>query len=191
MLATALAAMSVPPPAGRAAAPGSAVAVVDFYLLMPLSPLVYTPELLAADDLAGLVVRSGGGGMTVIPRATVRQAESALGWHGSDVLRFARLRELARALGADLLVLGRFDRLELGGEGTTGIQNRGGRSGLVMGFATIVVQVFDPRQDRIVSEVKRSGYEIGVVSARVGERLIQRLLEETVTSIMPVIGGGG
>ena len=191
IIATALGAASIAPAAAGAAAPGPAVAVVDFYVSTPVSPLVDTPELLAADDLAGLVVRSGGGRMTVIPRAAVRRAESALGWQGSDVLRFARLRELARALGADLLVLGRIDRLELGGDGSTSNQNRGGRNGVVIGFAAVVVQVFDPRQDRIVSEVQRSAYETGVVSGRVGERLIQRLLEATVTSIMPVIGGGG
>jgi hypothetical protein len=103
------------------------------------------------------------------------------------VLRFARLRELARALDADLLLLGWIDRLDLDRGG--GNQGRG--SPLVTGFATVTVQVFDPRQGRILSQVERSTYEIGIVNSRVAERLIQRVVEGTVPSILSAVSGGG
>ncbi len=189
IIAAVLAAASSAPAAGGAPARGLTVGVVDFYAQGPLPPLVsVVPEVLAADDLAGLVARSAGAQITVIPRATVRQAESGLGWRGPDALRFARLRELARALDADLLLLGWFERLDLdrGGGG-----NQQGRGPLITGFATVTVQVFDPRQGRIVSQVERSSYEIGIVNSRVAERLIQRVLEGALPSILSAITGGG
>ncbi len=189
IVAAVLAVASSAPAAGGAPARRLAVGVVDFYAPGPLPSLVgVVPEVLAADDLAGLVARSAGAQTTVIPRDTVRQAESALGWQRSDVLRFARVRELGRALEADLLLLGWIDRLELD-RGGGGAQQ--GRGPLVTGFAAVTVQVFDPRQGRIVSQVERSTYEIGVVNSRVAERLIQRVVEGTVPSILSAITGGG
>lgn len=186
VLATASASM-----AGSAAARGSNVAVVDFYAVTPVPPVVgVDPEVLAADDLAGLVAHSAGAQITVIPRATVRQAESAMTWRGSDALRFARLRELARALDADLLLVGRIDRLDL--DQSSG--NGGGREGrgfrMMSAFATVTVQVFDPRQGRIVSQVERSAYDIGVVRSRVAEQLIRRVLEATLPSVLTALSGG-
>lgn len=186
VLATASASM-----AGSAAARGSNVAVVDFYAATPLPPVVgVDPEVLAADELASRVAHSAGAQITVIPRATVRQAESAMAWRGSDVLRFARLRELARALDADLLLVGRIDRLDLdqsGGNGG-GSQGRGFRT--MSAFAAVTVQVFDPRQGRIVSHVERSAYNLGVVQSRVAEQLIRRVVEATVPAVMGALSGG-
>src|SRR5690348_11690202 len=98
IIAVALAMASSVPTVGSAAARGSGIGVVDFYAgpLRPLEGIV--PEARAADDLAALVARAAGTQIIVIPRATVRQAESAIRWQGSDVLRFARLQELARTL---------------------------------------------------------------------------------------------
>lgn len=190
IIAAMLAVASSAPAAGGAPARGVAVGVVDFYARGPLPPLVgVVPEVLAADDLAGLVARSAGAQITVIPRATVRQAESGLGWQGSDALRFARLRELARALDADLLLLGWFERLDLDRGSSGNAQGRG--TPQVTAFAAVTVQVFDPRQGRIVSQVEGSAYEIGIVNSRVAERLIQRVVEGTVPSILSAITGGG
>ncbi len=87
---------------------GLGVAVVEFYASSPLPPVEgIIPEELAADDLANLLARGAGASTRVLPRGTVRQAESALQWKRSDVLRFARLRDLGRAVGADRLLIGR------------------------------------------------------------------------------------
>lgn len=79
---------------------GLGVAVVDFYAPSPLPPVEgVIPEDLAANDLADLLARGAGANVRVLSRETVRQAESALQWNRSDVLRFARLRDLGRAGG--------------------------------------------------------------------------------------------
>lgn len=188
IIAVAFALASSTPTVGSAAARGSGIGVVDFYAgpLRPLEGIV--PETLAADDLAALVAHSAGAQVTVIPRATVREAESAIRWQGSDVLRFARLQELARALDADFLLVGRIDRLDLDRGSGGGAQTRARH--LTTGFAAVTVQVFDPRQGRLVSQVEQSAYEVGIVDARVAERLIRRVVEATVPSILPIIGGG-
>jgi hypothetical protein len=189
VVAVVLAVASSVPAAAGPAPRASRIGAVDFYAVGPIPPVVgLTPEVLAADDLAGQVASSAGAQVTVIPRATVRQAESAMGWRGSDVLRFARLRELARAIDADILLLGWIDRLELDRGGTGGNQGHG--FPMLTGFASVTVQVFDARQGRIVSQVARSAYETGIVSSRVAERLIQRVVEGTVPSVLSAIGGG-
>ncbi len=187
IVAIALAVASSAPTIGGAAARGAGVGVVDFYAV-PLRPLEgLTPETLAADDLAALVAHSGTQ-IAVIPRAAVRQAESAIRWQPPDSLSFARLKELARTLDADFLLVGRIDRLDLDRGGGGGGQTRARH--LSTGLATITVQVFDPRQGRIVSHTEQNAYEVGVVDTRVAERLIRRVVEATVPSILPIIGGG-
>ncbi len=188
IVAIALAMASSALTVGSAGARGSGIGVVDFYAgpLRPFEGIV--PETLAADDLAALVARSAGTQITVIPRATVRQAESAMRWKGSDALRFARLQELARTLDADFLLVGRIDRLDLDRGSGGGAQSRARH--MATGFAAVTVQVFDPRQGRLVSQVEQSAYEVGIVDARVAERLIRRVVDATVPSILPIIGGG-
>ena len=187
IIAVALVVGSSAPAVGTAAPRGSGIGVVDFYALGPLPPLEGVfPETLAADDLAALVAQSAGAQITVIPRATVRQAESAIGWQGSDVLRFARLQQLAHTLNADLLLVGWIGRLEFD-RGGGGAQSRARH--LMTGFGTVTVQVFDPRQGRMVSQVDQSAYEIGVVESGVAERLIRRIVEATVPSVLSAIGG--
>jgi hypothetical protein len=187
IIAVALA-MASSVPIGSVAARGVGIGVVDFYAgpLRPLEGIV--PEAQAADDLAALVAHAAGTQITVIPRATIRQAESAMRWQGSDVLRFARLQELARTLDADFLLVGRIDRLDLDRGGGGGAQSRARH--MATGFAAVTVQVFDSRQGRLVSQVEQSAYEVGIVDTRVAERLIRRVVEATVPSILPVIGGG-
>jgi Arc/MetJ family transcription regulator len=171
-----------------AAAPpaqGLRVAVVDFYAPSPLPPVEgVIPEELAADVLASLLTQSAQQQVTLLSRAAVRQAASAIGWRGSDALRFARLQELARRLNADRIVIGWIQRLELDQGGS---QGGGGGRNFVSGFATVTVQVFDVKQGRIVSHVQESAYEIGVVRARIAERLLRTILERALPS---VLGGG-
>ena len=187
IVAIALAVASSAPTIGRAAARGAGIGVVDFYAV-PLRPLEgLTPEVVAADDLAALVAHSGTQ-IAVIPRAAVRQAESVIRWQTRDILSFARLKELAGALDADFLLVGRIDRLDLDRGGGGGAQTRGRH--LLTGLATVTVQVFDPRQGRVVSQTEQSAYEVGVVDTRVAERLIRRVVEATVPSILLILGGG-
>ena len=165
---------------------GLVVAVVDFYapgVLPPVEGII--PEDLAADDLTTLLARGAGTGIRVLPREAVRQAESAMAWQRSDVLRFARRRELGRAVGADRLLIGWIERLDLDrGGGGGGAGNQAGRHAM-SGFAAIRVQVFDVAQGRIVSEVQQSGYEQGVISGGVTARLLLHLLERIVPSLLP------
>lgn len=165
---------------------GQGAAVVDFYAQSPLPPVEgIIPEELAADDLANLLARAAGASMRVLPRGTVRQAESALQWKRSDVLRFARLRDLGRAVGADRLLVGWIERMDLDQGGGGGGQGAG--VGRYFGFATIRVQVFDPKQGRIMFQVEESAYEIGMIRARVAERLLLHVLERTLPSLLPVL----
>ena len=186
VVAGAVASASAPVPV--AAARGAGVGVVDFYALSVLPPLLGVfPEQLAADDLAALVARPSATPIPVIPRDAVRQAESAMGWQRSDVLRFARLQDLAHALNADFLVVGWINRLDMDREGGS----FHGDPGLffITGYITVTVQVFDPQQARIVSRVERSDSEVGTVRSFVAQRLIARAIEQTLPSILPIISG--
>jgi hypothetical protein len=63
-------------------------------------------ERFAADDLSDQLVRAGAGRVVVAARRAIQQAEVSLGWRSDDPLRFDRLQALARAIGADRLVVG-------------------------------------------------------------------------------------
>jgi len=172
-------------------AQGPGVAVVDFYAPSPLSPVgAVIPEELAADVLAGLLTKSAPQQVRLLSRAAVRQAASEIGWKGADVLRFARLQELARRLNADRIVTGWIQRLEVNQGGSSSPVPGGGNA--VTGFATVNVQVFDAKQGRIVSQVQESAYEIGLVRARVAEQLLHTVLERAFPSVLQaVVSGGG
>jgi hypothetical protein len=171
-------------------AQGPGVAVVDFYAPSPLPPVgAVIPEELAADVLANLLTQSAPQQLTLLSRAAVRQAASSIGWKGSDVLRFARLQELARRLNADRIVTGWIQRLEVN-QGGSGSPVPGGGNA-VTGFATVNVQIFDVKQGRIVSQVQESAYETGLVRARVAEQLLHRILERALPSVLEAVVSGG
>jgi len=173
-------------------AQGLGVAVADFYAPSPLPPVEgIVPEELAADELTRLLAQSAGQQVTVLSRVAVRQSESAIGWRGSDVLRFARLQELARRLGANRVLVGWIQQLELDQGGGGGSQAGGGGRHFMSGFATVTVQVFDAKQGRIVSPVPASDNEIGLVRARVTERLLHKVLEGALPSVLSATVGGG
>jgi Curli production assembly/transport component CsgG len=173
-------------------AQGPGVAVVDFYAPSPLPPVgAIIPEELAADVLASLLTQSARQQFAVLPRADVRQAASAIGWKGSDVLRYARLQELARRLNANRIVIGWIQRLEVDqGARGGGARDGGGGRNMVTAFATVNVQVFDVKQGGIVSQVQEGGYEMGVVRARVAEQLLRRILERALPSVLQGLVSG-
>jgi hypothetical protein len=170
-------------------APAPGVAVVDFYAPTPLPPVgAIIPEEFAADVLASLLAQSGGQRVALLSRASVRQAELAIGWRRPDALRLSRLQELARRLNANRVVIGLIQRLDVEQGGSLG---GNGGSNPPTGFATVAVQVFGVKEGRIVSQVQESGYEIGVVRARLAERLLQRILERALPSVLQAVVGGG
>ena len=190
ILAVTLAVCLSAQPAVAQPAPGPGVAVVDFYAPSPLPPVgAVIPEQLAADVLANLLTQSASPPLILLSRATVRQAASAIGWKGSDVLSFARLQELARRLNAGRIVTGWIQRLEVN-QGGSGSPIPGGGNA-VTGFATINVQVFDVKQGRIVSQVQESAYETGLIRARVAEQLLHRILERALPSVLLAVVSGG
>jgi hypothetical protein len=163
------------------------VGVVDFYTPSPLPPVSgIIPEERAADDLTDLLAGSAGQQVAVLSRVAVREAESAIGWQGVDVLRFDRLQRLARMVGADRLLVGWIQRLVLDRSGT----ERQGGGHFFSGFATVVVQVFDAEQGRLVSQVQQSAYEPSAIGPVVTERLLRRVLERAIPSVLPSLVGG-
>ncbi len=165
--------------AGAAAAAGSSVGVVDFYAPSPL-PLIGSviPERTAADELSAFLARAGNG-VTVVPRATVVQAERTMGWREQDALKFDRLSALARAAGADRLVVGWIRTLNLGGAGNEPRVPSG--NGMRLAQAAVVVQVFDAGQGRLVAERSAAGTAIGVVP----EVLVRDVLRNAIAPAVP------
>ncbi len=118
--------------------------------------------------------------MTVLSRLAVREAESAIGWQGADVLRFDRLKRLAGLLNADRLAVGWIQRFVLDRSGT------GGQGGghFFSGLVTVEVQVFDAAQGRLVSRVQQSAYEPSGTGPVVTERLLRSVLEGALPSLV-------
>ncbi len=128
--------------------------VVDFYAVTPLGAFEGGfPERFAADDLSDLLVRASGDRVAVTSRGVVRRAEASSGWRDEDVLRFSRLEALAHAIGADQLVIGWITRLDV----ETGGSRDGGPP---MADVSVVVQVFDAAQGRIVAETRHSAFTL-------------------------------
>ena len=165
----------------------TAVAVVDFYSPSPLRPVSgIIPEQRAADDLTDLLAGSAGQQVTVLSRVAVREAESAIGWQGADVLRFDRLKRLAGMLNADQLMVGWIQQFVLDRGGTEG---QGGGQ-FFSGLVTVVVQVFDAKQGRLVSQVQQSAYELSAPASVVTERLLRSVLARALPSVLPSLVGG-
>lgn len=163
------------------------VAVVDFYSPSPLPPVSgIIPEERAADDLTDLLAGSAGQQVTVVSRVAVREAEVGIGWQGADVLRFDRLKRLAELLKADRLMVGWIQRFVLDRSGT------GGQGGghFFSGLITVVVQVFDATQGRLVSHTQQSAYGPSATGPVVTERLLRSVLEHALPSILPSLIGG-
>jgi hypothetical protein len=141
------------------------VAVALFYAPTPVTtyPGVVPEEYIAA-DLSGVLATASAGRVAVVPADRVRAEEYALRWRPADALRFARLQELAGALGADRVVVGWIRQFTVEGNGGGGgpeFEVGGGAGGLITGLAVVEYQVFDATQGRIVYETQVEGHATG------------------------------
>lgn len=182
--------VALPGQAGGAAPAVRMVGVVDFYAQSPLgaySGLV--PERFAADDLSDLLAHAADGRFAVIPRATIGQAEATLRWQNADVLHFDRLRTLARAVGADSLVVGWIPLLVIHGGGGMPMprDHDGNGAGPSSADANLVVQVFDAAQGRLVAETRPSASVIGMTRVLLAERVVHEALEPAVPPLLSAL----
>ena len=179
------------PPAG-ALPQAVKVGVVDFYALSPLGSYSgVIPERLAADQLSALLERSGGGRFDVISRAAMQEAEATMRWQSADVLSFARLQALGRAVGADRLMVGWITQLAVqsGGGGVNRSSADGGGDGPPSAFASIVLQVFDEAQGRLIASTKQSAeVSYGSTRALLAARALQVVLERAFPDIVSKLG---
>jgi len=155
------AAFSTGRPAGAA---DRTVVVPVFYAPSPLPPFPsMVPEQYAATSLTAMLAAAAGGRIAVVPRDQVVAKESELHWREVDVLQFARLSELAHALGADRVVVGWILVLtwNTGGSGGRSDIVGGGTAGMLYGLTDVIYQVFDATQGRIVYETRAEGHSVG------------------------------
>lgn len=182
-----------PPRAGACAraapAPVPKIGVVDFYALSPLPAfLSLTPQGFVADDLAGLLGRAGTDRIMVLPRSDVMQAQRALGWRTSDVMKYARMADLAQRLGADRLAVGWIRGLNVEREGDHHRFFPG--SDFVWGSADLQVQVFDAAQGRLIMSSEFRGTAAGFVPYLVAEEALHQALVPAVAPALAVLAGG-
>lgn len=151
--------------------------VVDFYAITPVESVSgLIPERTAADDLHAILARTSDGRYTMIPRDVMQRAEAELHWNEADVVHFARLKALADRVHADRLAVGWIQALSVEGQSTE--EPPFLRSNTLTGFASLVLQLFDASQGRLVAEVRGTGYSVaGVVRARVLEEALDNALE--------------
>lgn len=162
-----------------AAAPAAGmVGVVDFYAQTPLGAFGFAPEQFAADDLTKLLTAAEAGRFTVVSRDSMERAEASLGWQGVDVLHFDRLRALARAVGANTLIVGQIlllDNLD------------GGRTPPGASVDTnLRLQIFDAAQGRIVAEIPQSASVVSPLERDL--RTKQVLLDALVRALPSLVG---
>jgi len=177
---------TLPGHAGAASA-SPAVGVVDFYAPTPLGAFSgLVPGRFAADEFSKMLSGAAAGRFEVIPRAAMGRAEAALTWRDGDVLRFARLRALGDATGADWLVVGWISHLVIttGGAGTTTPPDD---SGPPMADASVVVEVFDTAQGRLVAETERSASDIGGSRTILTERVLHHAMEPALLPIVSAL----
>jgi len=174
----AVAALLLPWPAADAA--DHTVAVALFYAPTPVTTYSgLIPEEYASADMSAKLAAGAAGRFAVVPRDRVRAEESGLRWRDSDALKFARLSELARAAGADRLVVGWIESLVLdrmGGGGNKLDPGGGEGGGTLMAVAVMNVQVFDASQARIVYQMKFAGHAVGTSESYV----VQSALDDAV-----------
>jgi len=167
------------------AAPSSrSVGVVDFYAPTPLGAFSgLVPERFAAEEFSKMLSGAAAGRFVVIPRAVMGRAEAALNWRDGDVLHFDRLRALADASGADRLLVGWISHLVITTSGT-GATTPPDDSAPPMADASLVVQVFDAAQGRVVAQTQRSAYDIGGSRTILVERVLHHALEP---ALLPIV----
>ncbi|GEM_PF-1176071 len=160
---------------GTAATTERVVGVVDFYAPTPLAVIDgVIPERTAADDLSAMLARRGHG-MTVVPRATVLKAEGTMGWREEDALSFDRLVQLGGILGADRLIVGWITTWSVGGETTTPDGD-----GMPFAQASVLVQIFDPGERRLLAERTYSGSSVGMMPGSLTQIVLHNVLAPVV-----------
>ena len=164
------------------------VGVVDFYPggTGGGGDLGVVPTRYVADDLSAVLAHAGAGQISVLPRAEVARAESALRWRGADVLSFARLGELAERVRADRLVVGWITVLSLDRMDT--IATPGGQ---YLGAVSLVVQIFDPREGRLVWQTTGYGTGFGMLAYIVLEDTLRNGVDSTVAPTLHALTGAG
>lgn len=177
-------------PHAAGAAPGPLVGVVDFYALSPLEGFsTMVPERFTADDLSAMLARGGAGRIAVIPRADVEKAERALGWQDADVLKYARLRDLAHQVNAGRLVVGWIKSLRVSHGGGPDLMEHGNTGG-AEASTILQIQVFDASQGRIVSGMQFEGDARGLVAYLTAEEALHRALGPAVGPTLAALTGG-
>ena len=172
-------------PGGAGAANVPVVAVADFYASTPVGSYEgMVPERFAADDLTAQLTAASAGQFALVPRVQVEQAETALHWRTEDVLRFGRLTALARAVGADELVVGWITMLSVETGGHQTFPPDGGGNGSPTGDATVVVQVFSAAQGRVVAETRQWASTTGAVRALLAKGVLHEALRPTVPVLL-------
>ncbi|HKX19846.1 MAG TPA: hypothetical protein VJT33_17730 [bacterium] len=140
-------AVSAPMPVAPADRP--IVAVADFYSPGALPLAVVTDlERYAGDVLTGLLVRAGGGALTVLPRSEVLTQQRALTWRSRDALNYGRLEALARALHADRVMLGWITRVTVFRQDILAFNAE----------VALNIQMFQARDGRIVWQRETNGF---------------------------------
>ncbi len=167
------------PPVEAAPPRVKTVGVVDFYAPIPLGASEgVILERFAADDIADLLARAVGASFSIIPRAMIQQAETAMRWRDEDVLGSERLSTLARTVGADWLIVGLIPMLT--------VESRD-IHGRFTGEASVVVRVFDATQGRTVAETRQWGSKVGDARPALAEQVLHRVLESTVPSVISTL----
>jgi hypothetical protein len=160
------------------------------------TPLAAVPELIpeeyASADMSARLAAASAGRLAVVPRAQVKAKENALHWREADALRFARLGELAQAVGADRVVVGWIRQLaldRLGGSGTNVDIGGGGGGGLIDGLAVVVVQVFDASRGRIVYQTQVEGHAMGGLPTQVAQQAVDDAVRRGATRLIGPLTG--
>ena len=176
-------------PGARGAAAPLTVGVVEFYAPTPLDSYPgIVPESFATEDLSRLLARYATGQVTVIPAATMRHAEGDVRWRDADVLHFDRLRDLARAVSADRLVVRLIPQFNVDWGGDPSAD---GGKGPIVAEANVVVQVFDAGAGRLVGETRQFASSTGGSTGQVVMNSLHAVLERSTPALLNLLGVPG
>jgi hypothetical protein len=122
------------------------VAVLDYFVPSQYAVTGQSAARYAADDLARQLGH-GHPNLAVIDRKKVRDAESSMGWKmPGDMGSFDRMAQLAQSVGADYLILGEIESVNLPGGGGGGATN-----------ATVRIEAFNASTKTITAAATGNG----------------------------------
>jgi len=166
------------------------IGVTDFYAPTPLGDFLgFIPEHFAAADLTDSLSRAAAGKFTIIPRATMEEAQTGMQWHGVDAPHYDRLGALARAVGADWLVTGWITQLVINSAARLHGNHPSPNSEVQKwGYATVVVQMFNASEGRIVSQTtKYASTASGELRSELAARVLHDALQPTVPCLVNAV----